>query len=217
MKDYSVVLIVNYSENNGGKEFQKLNEAYKRLMYESKFPNQKQQNQDPGAHRYQDPRDPRYQNPWAQRYQDPRDPRYQDRSRYRNPDPRNYSHGGQNPFNNSYNDHRNPRSDGHRYDNPWTNQWDKSYGGSNESETGEQRRRRILQQALFRRALYQALVGCLLIQFFFGVLFKNSPAGAHNPNNPKNPDYPTNYSMGCQCLKCKEDRSLAEQAGRRLV
>jgi len=77
----------------GSDEFLKLNEAYKRLLYESKFQGQNH------AHMHN-------QHP---------------NRRYGNPDPRYYTHGDRNPFHDyHYNDHRNPRSYRYRYDHdPW--------------------------------------------------------------------------------------------------
>lgn len=188
------------SGSQGSAEFQKLNEAYKRLMYESKFT-------DKNSQHYQD----------AQRYQG-----YNNRN-YRSPDPRNYSHGPQNPFdgfenfknrdprsnrsrqenpfNDGSNDHKDPRSYRYRRENPWADPWERMYR-SNQTEKPKLSQQ---QQDILRRTTLQIFFGFILAQMLIFHIFNGR-------NNPKHPGYYDGGTAGgCKCAMCLERRQQMAQ------
>jgi len=191
------------SGSQGSAEFQKLNEAYKRLMYESKFTGKNS---------------PQYQDPWAQRYQG-----YNNRN-YRNPDPRNYSHGAQNPFSDGFENFKNkdprsyryrndnPFSDGYndqnkdrrsyryRQENPWANPWERM-NNSNQTEKPELSK---AQQEILRRAMLQIFFGFILAQMLIFHILRRKDQFAH-------PQYNYTGGGGCMCAMCLERRQQVAQ------
>eukprot|EP00092_Neocalanus_flemingeri_P006653 GFUD01007182.1.p1 GENE.GFUD01007182.1~~GFUD01007182.1.p1 ORF type:complete len:235 (+),score=31.15 GFUD01007182.1:77-781(+) len=136
------------SGETGGAEFQKLNEAYKRLMYKSKFASENKYHQDPIGQRHD--------------HHDPRNYRHGPQN-YRNPDPKYYSHGPENPWNEKNNSHRDPRNSrqtGHSWNNPWDRMHDDTK--INEKEKG------ILRFSFLQLIIGVIFIQCLSLQLSLG-------------------------------------------------
>jgi len=132
------------SGSNGSEEFLKVNEAYRRLMYESKFSGHNHHHDDSWTHNQQQ------QHPFR---------------RYNNPDPRYYSHGAQ--YDRYYNDHRDPRSYRHQYRH---DPWEKAFRWQ---KTEKEKKMDEAQADIMRRAFLKLLLGVLLIQLIINVMFQN--------------------------------------------
>jgi len=130
------------SGSNGSEEFLRVNEAYRRLMYESKFSGQNHHHNDSWTHNHY-----QQQHPFR---------------RYNNPDPRYYSPGAQ--HDRYYNDHRDHRSYGHQYHH---DPWERAF---RREKTEKEKKMDEVQANIMRRAFLQLLIGVVLVQLFLNVV-----------------------------------------------
>lgn len=190
------------SGSHGSAEFQKLNEAYKRLMYESKFTDKNSQHyQDPLAQRNQEYNSRNYRNPDPRKYSHgPQNP-FDGFENFKNRDPRSNRYRQENPFNDGNNDHnKDPRSYRYRQENPWANPWERMHKSNQtkEPKLSEQ------QQDILRRAALQIFFGFIIAQMFLFHIFN----GRNNPNHPASYD---GGNGGCKCAMCLERRQQMAQ------
>jgi len=167
-------------------EFQKLNEAYKRLLDKFKVKTQTTDFQGQNGQRYD-----QYDHGRGYRYGPGRSDHHWN-DRYNHRDPRNYRYGPgpDNPWNEKYDDHRDPRN--HRYGpgQSWNDQWERMHRQQQKPRNSKE------ENDLFRRMFLQIMIGFFVFNSFRLFMLEN---------------HKYRFDENCECAQCLERRTQTEK------